>query len=117
MSDLDARVTQLEKDLKTFASVLTATVDDTLRTNFVLRELESAGYLPTLPWDLASAMVDLHYLRQMQVHGDVPKDNVPIEVKILDLERHIARLRDEFRERAQEQVSEWETSTPDTEAP
>lgn len=117
MSDLDARVTQLEKDLKTFATVLTATVDDTLRTNFVLRELESAGYLPTLPWDLASAMVDLHYFRQMQVHGDVPKDNVPIEVKISELELHIAKIRVAFRERAQEQVAEWESSTPDTETP
>lgn len=102
MTTLEDRVKKLESDLKVVASVTAAVVDDNLRACLVLQELSKGGYLPDLPWDLATRLVDLHYAKQVQAHGGV-KEGTPIEVKIAELEVQVQSLREAFLKKANEQ--------------
>lgn len=101
----EQRLEKLESDLKVIADVAASTADDLLRTNFILRELEDNGYLPVLPWELVSKKVDLYHSVNGRSFGDVKaKDGRPINQAIAELESEIAELREEFIQRANEQI-------------
>lgn len=102
---LEDRIDRLEADVKAIASVASAVADDTLRVCLLLQELESGGYLPNLPWDLATAMVELHHAWKAKEHGDRPADGTTIEERIRLLEMQIRDLRDTFRRKAHAQES------------
>jgi len=103
MTTPEERLTKLEADVKVVATVASAAVDDTLRVCLVIQELSDGGYLPELPWDLATALVDLQHAKQAQAHGTVAK-GPPIEVRITELELRVRELRAAFRRRADEQL-------------
>jgi len=95
------RLMVLERDLKTIAGVVSATADDTLRVCLVLQEMAEAGFLPELPWGLASTIVDLRYA-QMAAVGEADLDG-SLAARITELGARIEELREEFRKRAYEQ--------------
>lgn len=99
--DPEERLTSLERDLKTIAGVASATADDTLRVCLVLQEMAEAGFLPELPWGLASTIVDLRYA-QMAAMDEADLDG-SLASRIAELEGRIEALREEFRKRAYEQ--------------
>lgn len=101
---VEERLTKLESDLKTIAQVVSAVTDDTLRVCLVLQELASGGYLPDLPWDLGSALVDLHYAKSAQTQKtETPANGQPLELRVAELELQVKALREAFRRRADEQ--------------
>lgn len=103
LRSLEARVGKLEEDIKSIAQVLSATTDDTLRVCLVLQELSNGGYLPDLPWDLGSALVELQYARRAKEDG---LEDRAIEIRVAELESKVEALRKAFRRRADEQLIE-----------
>lgn len=104
LSSVEVSLKKLEDDVKVVAEVASATSDDTLRTCFILQELENGGYLPELPWLLGSALVDLAHVQLDKKSGTPLKSGVPYEVVIAELEKRIEVLRDSFRKKADEQA-------------
>lgn len=104
--ELETRVTKIEADLKVIAKVVSAVTDDTLRVCLVLQELSIGGYLPELPWNLGTALVDLQYAKRSQQQGDDIIDGKPVELRVAELELQVKSLREEFRRRADEQQIE-----------
>ncbi len=100
---IEEKVEKLETDLKTIAQVVSAVTDDTLRVGLVLQQLSHGGYLPELPWDLGTALVDLQYVLRAQEEGTTTRDGKPMELRVSELELQIKTLREAFRARANEQ--------------
>lgn len=101
---IEDKVEKLESDLKVIAQVVSAVTDDTLRACLVLQELSHGGYLPELPWELGTALVDLQYaLRDQAEKLPTARDGKPIELRVSELELQIKTLREAFRARADEQ--------------
>lgn len=102
---IEEKVEKLETDLKTIAQVVSAVTDDTLRVCLVLQELSHGGYLPELPWELGTALVDLQYVlrAQEEEEGTTTRDGKPMELRVSELELQIKTLREAFRARANEQ--------------
>lgn len=100
---LEEKYRILEENLRVMAQVSAATTDDLLRVCFVLQELEQAGYLPTLPWELGAALVDLQHAQQHQANKEPLKNGLPTEVVIKELQTRVRILREQFRDHAHEQ--------------
>jgi len=100
VSTLEDRVTKIESDLKVIAQVVSSVTDDTLRVCLVLQELSTGGYLPDLPWELGTALVNLQYAKRPGVKS---ADGKPVELRIAELELQVQTLREAFRRRADEQ--------------
>lgn len=92
---LEQRLEKIEEDLKVLATVVSATADDSLRVCLVLHELSQAGYLPDLPWDLGSKLVELHHIQS----GSRKSSAKSIE----DLRQEVESLRKRFLKVAHEQ--------------
>lgn len=102
---LDERISILEKEVRVVAGVVAANTDDLLRTQFVLKELEDAGVLPSLPWDLGSKIVDIYHLIEAKKAGDTETaDGVPIDSAIRQLQAEITQLRADFIARVDAQI-------------
>jgi len=98
---IEERVEKMESDLSVIAQVVSAVTDDTLRVCLVLQELASGGYLPELPWDLCTVLVNLQYEKRESETSSDPQVKSRIEV----LEAQVKDLRAAFRARAKEQES------------
>jgi len=102
---VETRLKKLEDDVRVVAEVVSATSDDSLRVCFVLQELESGGYLPELPWNLGTALVDLAHVQLDKKNGTPPKSGIPVDAVIIELEKRIESLRENFRKVADEQAA------------
>jgi hypothetical protein len=100
VSTLEERVEKLESDLKVVAQVVASVTDDTLRVCLVLQELSTGGYLPDLPWELGTALVDLQYAKRP---GAKEVGGKPVELRVAELELQVQTLREAFRRRADDQ--------------
>lgn len=94
---LNERLAEVERKVDNLVSVCSAVADDTLRMCFILDELNRAGVMPTLPWDLATILVELHHAMQAEKNGDNDLDGTPMANRIADLKREILFLRDEYQ--------------------
>lgn len=95
--DVRERLTDLEQKVSGVVEVCAAVADDTLRMCFVLDELQRAGQLPPLPWEVATMLVELHHAVQAQNNGMKTAGEEPIEQRIAAIKAEVKRLRDEYQ--------------------
>jgi predicted AAA+ superfamily ATPase len=99
MTDLDmvkARLDETERRVENLVEVCGAIADDTLRVCFVLDELHRAGQIPVLPWDVATAMVELHHAIQALKGGMDGEGGVDPKQRVEDLKAEVVKLREEY---------------------
>jgi hypothetical protein len=97
ISRLAENLAEVERKVQSLVEVCQAVADDTLRMCFILDELNRVGVLPTLPWNVATALVELHHAMQAEKNGDKDLGGVPMAERIEDLKREILFLRGEFQ--------------------
>jgi hypothetical protein len=96
MENLEARLAEVERKVDNLVSVCQAVADDTLRICFILDELYRVGAVPTPPWNVATAMVELHHAQQAQKSGDTDAGGMPIAERIAELKQEILFLREDY---------------------
>jgi len=93
---LDGRLAEVERKVQTLVDVCSAVADDTLRMCFALDEVARAGKLPTVPWDIATAMVELHHAQQAAKADMVADNGVTAAQQVEHLKSEVIRLRTEY---------------------
>ncbi len=96
---IEERLDELERNVHSVAEVVAGTADDTLRVCIAMEELSNAGAIPEIPWDLATAMVELHHARFAKDNGGESTTDVPLEAQIEQIEARITELRTELVKR------------------
>lgn len=91
------RISELERKVTTLTEVCAAVADDTLRVCFVFDEMARVGLLPALPWDVATALVELHHAMQAAKEGLTDGSGVLASQRVEELKADVARLRDEYQ--------------------
>jgi len=94
---LESRLTEVERRVQNLVEVCSAVADDTLRMCFVLDELTRVGRLPTLPWDVATMLVELHHAMQAAKDELTEKDGETAAQKVEALKAEVTRLRELYR--------------------
>jgi hypothetical protein len=95
--NFEERLSELERQHRSFARVLSAVADDTLRVCVLVEELSTSGHLPPLPWRLATAIVDLHHALLAKKNQETMQDSgVTLEGHISALQENIRNLREEL---------------------
>lgn len=96
-SRVEDRLSDLERKVDGLLEVCAAVADDTLRVCFVLDELSQEGKLPTLPWDVATALVELHHATQAAKSSLVDGSGVLSSQRVEELKAHLTALREQYR--------------------
>jgi hypothetical protein len=97
ISHMDKRLREVERKVDTLVKVYSAIADDTLRVCFVIDEIHRVGRGEPLPWDIATAHVELHHAQRAAAEGKQDEGGVPAAQRVEDIKREIERLRDEYR--------------------
>ncbi len=90
--DQETRLSLMEARIEAIAQVVQSVANDTLRVCSALKEMEDAGTITPVPWELATALVDYHheYLAH-QLDATRPVDEMD------QLKQRIHLLRHEYR--------------------
>jgi len=91
------RLDELERKVTTLTEVCGAVADDTLRVCFVFDEMARVGLLPALPWDVATALVELHHAMQAAKEGLTDEAGVLATQRVDEIKADVTRLRDEYQ--------------------
>lgn len=97
MPDESERLNELERKVAGLTEVCAAVADETLRVCFVFDEMARVGLLPTLPWNVATALVELHHAMQAAKEGLTDGTGVLASQRVDELKAEVARLRDEYQ--------------------
>lgn len=97
MNDISEKLDGLTSQVGTLAQTVAAVADDTLRACIALEEMATARRIQTLPWALATLLVELHHANLARSQGDVPDDGTSIEDRIKHLTERVARMREEYQ--------------------
>lgn len=97
MSDPLDRIEALERKVDGLTEVCAAVADDTLRVCFVFDEMARVGLLPTLPWEVATALVELHHAMQAEKASMVDGSGVLAAQRVEELKVQVTRLREEYQ--------------------
>lgn len=100
MKDLDflkARLDDAERRIENLVEVCGAIADDTLRVCFVMDELHRAGQMPVLPWEVATAMVELHHAMQAAKNGMVSDGGTDPKQRVEELRAEVVKLREQYQ--------------------
>jgi uncharacterized protein YceH (UPF0502 family) len=97
MADLETRLDDLERKVEGLMEVVAATADDTLRVCFVLDELCREGRLPPLPWDVATALVELHHATQAMKSAMVDGGGTLASQRVEELKAEVSTLRETWQ--------------------
>lgn len=111
---LATSLAETDRKVDNLVTVCSAVADDTLRMCFILDELNRVGVMPTLPWDLATVLVELHHAMQAEKNGDKDLDGTPMANRIAELKRDILFLRGEYQRSL---TAAEEDKVPDEEQP
>jgi hypothetical protein len=94
MSDeIQERLSEVERKANGLVDVCAAVADDTLRMCFVLDELHRAGFLPELPWNVATVLVELHHAMRAANEGLEDEEGIPASQRVEELRKEILELR------------------------
>ena len=88
----------MNQQLQDVMEVCAAVADDTLRMCLVLNEMARVGLLPILPWDVATAQVELHHAQQAAKEGLSDGDAVLASQRVEDLKAEVTRLQEVYRQ-------------------
>ena len=91
-----SKLDEHERKIHNIAETVAAVADDTLRVCILLEELSNAGKIPSLPWPLATMLVEVHHAKNAKDRGDVLEGNVPLDEHIRGLLERVSRLREEL---------------------
>lgn len=95
--DMGDRLTEVERRVQNLVEVCAAVADDTLRMCFVLDELALAGHLPTLPWETATMLVELHHAMLAAKEKLTEKDGETAAKKVEAIKAEVLRLREHYQ--------------------
>lgn len=97
MDTVEARLTEVERKVESLVEVCAAVADDTLRMCLALDELHRVGKLPAVPWDVATAQVELHHAIQAAKQDLTDAQGVAASKRVEELRLEVARLREVYR--------------------
>jgi archaellum component FlaC len=95
--ELEARLAKVERKVDSLLKVYSAIADDTLRVCFAIDEIHRVSRGEPLPWDIATALVELHHAQQAAAEGSVDADGTPASQRVEEIKEEIQHLRDEYR--------------------
>lgn len=98
---LEDRLLEIGRKIESITEVCAAVSDDTLRMCFALDELHRVGALPPVPWQIATAMVELHHAKQAEKHGLDDSTGESVAQRIEKLQTEIDHLRRVFAQSVQ----------------
>lgn len=93
---LEDRFDELDEKLNRVVEVCGAVADDTLRMYFVLDELNRAAQLPELPWEAATARVELHHAMRAAKEEKTDGEGVPATRRVEELKKTVQDLREVY---------------------
>lgn len=96
-NDVEARLTEVERRVQNLVEVCAAVADDTLRMCFVLDELARANLLPSLPWEVATMLVELHHAMLATKEELTEKDGETASQKVEAIKAEVRRLREHYQ--------------------
>lgn len=94
--EISERLVEIERKVTGLVEVCAAVADDILRVCFVLDEGRRAGSLPPLPWDIATALVEMHHAMRAANEGMKDEEGTPATVRVEELRKQIRELRETY---------------------
>lgn len=98
MTNIEDRLFELERRTQSLVEVCAAVADDTLRMCFILDELHRVGKMPPMPWDVATALVELHHAISAAKDDLKDEDGVTAAQRVEELKGDVTRLRSAYKE-------------------
>ena len=93
----EERLDEIDRKIGSLVEVSSAIADDTLRVCFVLDELTRVEKLPPLPWDVATALVELHHATHAAKNGMEDGGGGDLKARVESLKKDVLRLREDYR--------------------